>query len=34
MALIAAFKPPFRWVRVHELQAAITAAIAASVSPP
>ena len=31
-ALIAAFKPPFRWV--HELWAAITAAIAASVSPP
>ena len=31
-ALIAAFKPPFRWV--HELRAAITAAIAASVSPP
>ena len=31
-ALIAAFKPPFRWV--HEMRAAITAAIAASVSPP
>ena len=31
-ALIAAFKPPFRWV--HELRAAITAAIAASVLPP
>ena len=31
-ALIAAFKPPFRWV--HELRAAITAAIAASVSHP
>ena len=31
-ALLAAFKPPFRWV--HELRAAITAAIATSVSPP
>ena len=31
-APITAFKPPFRWV--HELRAAITAAIAASVSPP